>query len=49
MGEWWYRQEYECTFLDASTSAFVSASIDAAYREDLPGTPYLGDEWRVMP
>lgn len=33
LGEWWFRQEYECEFLDAETQAFRAADIDAAFRE----------------
>jgi hypothetical protein len=47
MGEWWYRQEYECVFLDAVTSAFDSTSVARALRPDLERTPLLGDEWRT--
>src|ERR671934_975675 len=34
MGDWWYQQEYMCTFLDAETQAFRREDIDAAFRED---------------
>jgi hypothetical protein len=47
MGDWWYRQEYECVFLDAITSAFDSSSVARALRPDLERTPILGDEWRT--
>jgi Terminase large subunit, T4likevirus-type, N-terminal len=47
MGEWWYRQEYGCVFLDAVTSAFDSSSVARALRPDLERTPVLGDEWRT--
>ena len=33
LGEWWYRQEYGCEFLDAQTAAFRSADIEAAVKE----------------
>lgn len=33
LGEWWYRQEYGCEFLDAQTAAFRSQDIEAAVKE----------------
>lgn len=30
MGEWWFRQEYFCKFMDAQMAAFGAAEIDAA-------------------
>lgn len=30
MGDWWFRQEFEVEFIDATSSAFRSADIDAA-------------------
>jgi hypothetical protein len=33
MGEWWYRQEYGCSFLDAQTQAFRREDIDRAFSE----------------
>lgn len=38
MGEFWYRQEYECAFMDAETQAFRREDIDAAFREGV--TPW---------
>jgi Terminase large subunit, T4likevirus-type, N-terminal len=35
MGEWWYQQEYMCTFLDAETQAFRREDVDMAFREDV--------------
>lgn len=35
MGEWWYRQEYLCQFLDAQTQAFTRDDIDRAFAEEL--------------
>jgi len=35
MGEWWFRQEYECLFMDAQSAAFRRADIDAAFEEGL--------------
>jgi hypothetical protein len=35
MGEWWYRQEYCCEFLDAQTQAFRREDIEEAFREDV--------------
>ena len=29
LGEWWYRQEYNCEFLDAQTAAFRREDIEA--------------------
>ena len=33
MGEFWYRQEYGCEFLDALTQAFRREDVDRAFRE----------------
>jgi hypothetical protein len=33
LGEWWYRQEYCCEFMDAQTQAFTRADIDRAFEE----------------
>jgi hypothetical protein len=35
MGEWWFEQEYMCTFLDADTQAFRREDVDMAFREDV--------------
>jgi hypothetical protein len=35
MGEWWFRQEYMCEFLDAQTAAFRREDIDKCFREDV--------------
>jgi hypothetical protein len=35
-GDWWYRQEYNCEFLDTDDQAFASAYVDAAFRNDVP-------------
>lgn len=44
MGEWWYRQEYECLFLDAETQLFkredVEAAMDSSVEQwELPAWP----------
>jgi hypothetical protein len=33
MGDWWYRQEYGCEFIDADSQAFRSEDIEAAQTE----------------
>jgi hypothetical protein len=33
LGEWWFRQEYLCEFLDAQTQAFSRDMIDRAFSE----------------
>jgi len=33
LGEWWFRQEYCCEFLDAETAAFRSEDIERAFEE----------------
>jgi len=33
LGEWWFSQEYECSFLDALSGAFREADIQAAFGE----------------
>ncbi len=35
LGEWWYRQEYGCAFLDAETAAFRRADIDRAFGKEI--------------
>ncbi len=35
MGDWWYRQEYECEFLDADTQPFGREDIDRAFDEEV--------------
>jgi hypothetical protein len=35
IGDWWYRQEYCCEFLDAETAAFASADVRAAFDESV--------------
>jgi hypothetical protein len=34
LGEWFYRQEYECEFGDAQAAAFNSADIEACYSDE---------------
>jgi hypothetical protein len=34
-GEWWFRQEYECSFLDAQTQAFARDDIERAFAEEV--------------
>jgi len=35
VGEWWYRQEYGCEFLDAQAQAFTRDEIDRAFSEEV--------------
>lgn len=35
LGEWWYRQEYYCEFLDNETQAFTRDDIDKALSEEV--------------
>ncbi len=35
MGDWWYRQEYGCKFMDAIDAVFRQADIDAAVSADV--------------
>jgi len=35
IGEWWYRQEYGCEFLDAQSQAFTRDEIDRAFMEEV--------------
>jgi len=35
LGEWWFRQEYECQFMDAQTSAFSYEAVMAATKEEV--------------
>lgn len=35
MGDWWFRQEYGCDFLDAQTQPFSREDIDRAFEEEV--------------
>lgn len=35
MGEWWFRQEYHCEFMDAETQAFSRRDIEAAFSPEV--------------
>jgi hypothetical protein len=35
LGEWWFRQEYLCEFMDAQSQAFTRAEVDAAFTEEV--------------
>ena len=35
MGEWFYRQEFFCEFLDAHTQAFRREDVDKAFEEEI--------------
>ncbi|HSL82922.1 MAG TPA: terminase family protein [Thermoanaerobaculia bacterium] len=35
MGDWWYQQEYECTFLDAETQPFGREDVERAFAEEV--------------
>ncbi len=35
LGDWFYRQEYECEFGDAQAAAFAVADIEAMFREEV--------------
>jgi hypothetical protein len=35
MGEWWFRQEYGCDFLDAESRVFASHDIERAFRDEV--------------
>lgn len=35
MGDWWFRQEYLCDFLDAETQPFTRDDIDNAFAEEV--------------
>ena len=35
MGDWWYRQEYGCEFIDAQSAAFARADIDRAFDSEV--------------
>jgi hypothetical protein len=39
MGDWWYRQEYGCEFLDAQSAAFTREDVDRAFREGVEAWP----------
>jgi hypothetical protein len=40
LGEWWYRQEYLCEFLEADSQAFRREDIDRAFEEGV-------DSWQL--
>jgi hypothetical protein len=35
MGDWWFRQEYGCDFLDSETQPFTSEDIEHAFSEEI--------------
>ncbi len=35
LGEWWFRQEYECAFMDAETAAFASRHVEQMFSEEV--------------
>jgi hypothetical protein len=35
MGDWWYQQEYECTFLDAETQPFGREEVERVFEEEV--------------
>ena len=35
IGEWWFDQEYGCTFLDAQSAAFGAAEVEAMFAEEV--------------
>lgn len=35
MGDFWYRQEYMCEFVDAISQAFTREEVDAAFKEEV--------------
>lgn len=35
LGDWWYRQEYGCEFLDGQTSVFSREDVDAMFVEEV--------------
>jgi hypothetical protein len=35
MGDWWFRQEYGCAFLDAETQPFTGEDIERAFDEEV--------------
>src|SRR5262249_31837391 len=35
LGEWWYRQEYGCEFMDAQTAAFRREDVERAFRDEV--------------
>ena len=41
MGEWWFKQEYLCTFMDAQSSAFRREDIDRAFDSEV-------ETWTLM-
>jgi hypothetical protein len=36
MGEWWYKQEYQCEFVEPSDQLFTYESIQAALSDEVP-------------
>lgn len=41
IGEWWYRQEYDCAFLDAESSAFGAVEVDLMFSEPVEPWSFL--------
>ena len=45
LGEWWYRQEYECHFLDAQSQAFSREDIERAFDTEVRPWDVLSSAW----
>jgi hypothetical protein len=35
MGQWWFRQEYDCDFLDGQTQIFSREDVERAFSEEV--------------
>ncbi len=50
LGDWWYRQEYECDFADTSDQYFRTEDILRAFSDDVePLFPEMGPARRLLP
>jgi hypothetical protein len=46
LGEWWYRQEYECSFSDTADQFFRTVDVERAFSDDV--TPLFPDSPRIV-
>ena len=47
LGEWWYQQEYECSFSDTTDQFFRTIDVERAFSDDV--TPLFPDAPPVEP
>ena len=45
MGEWWFKQEYMCEFMDSATTAFSLEDIENAFDKEVEPWQLLSSAW----